>query len=74
MPEQVLTGDQALAGFTTGAAYAAFAEDRRGMLKAGFDADFVVLPVDPVSDEPKALLGAKVQITVVDGVDVYRAP
>jgi hypothetical protein len=74
MPEQVLTGDQALAGFTTDAAYAAFAEDRRGMLKAGFDADFVVLPVDPVSDEPKSLLGATVQITVVDGLDVYRAP
>ena len=74
MPEQVLTGEQALAGFTTGAAYAAFAEERRGMLKVGFDADFVVLPVDPVSDAPKSLLGAKVQVTVVDGVDVYRAP
>ena len=74
MPEQVLTGDQALAGFTTGAAYAAFAEDRRGMLKEGFDADFVVLPVDPVSDAPSSLLSAKVQVTVVDGVDVYRAP
>lgn len=74
MPEQVLSGEEALAGFTTGAAWAAFAEDRRGMLKPGFDADFLVLPVDPVSDAPKALLGAKVQITVVDGVDVYRAP
>ena len=73
-PEQVLTGDEALAGFTTGAAYAAFAEDRRGMLKVGFDADFVVLPVDPVSDSPSSLLGAEVQVTVVDGVDVYRAP
>lgn len=73
MPEQVLSGEQALAGFTTGAAYAAFAEERRGMLKAGFDADFVVLPVDPVSDAPRSLLAAKVQITVVDGVDVYRA-
>ncbi len=73
MPEQVLTGDEALAGFTTGAAYAAFAETRRGMLKAGFDADFVVLPVDPVSDAPTSLLGAKVQVTVVGGVDVYRA-
>lgn len=74
MPEQVLTGEEALAGFTTGAAYAAFAEDRRGVLKEGFDADFVVLPVDPVSDAPRSLLEAKVQVTVVDGVDVYRAP
>lgn len=74
MPEQVLSGEEALAGFTTGAAWAAFAEDRRGMLKEGFDADFVVLPIDPVSDAPRSLLDAKVQVTVVDGVDVYRAP
>ena len=67
-------GEQALAGFTTGAAYAAFAEDRRGMLREGFDADFLVLPIDPVADAPKALLDAKVQITVVGGVDVYRSP
>ena len=40
----------------------------------GFDADFVVLPVDPVEDPPEKLLDAKVQVTVVDGVDVYRAP
>ncbi|MFZ5444815.1 MAG: amidohydrolase [Myxococcota bacterium] len=74
MPEQVLSGEEALAGFTTGAAWAGFAEARRGLLKEGFDADLVVLPVDPVADPPKALLDAKVQVTVVDGVDVYRAP
>ena len=73
MPKQRVTGDEALAGFTTGAAWASFSEDHRGMLKAGFDADFVVLPVDPVTDAPKSLLDAKVQVTVVDGVDVYRA-
>lgn len=74
MPEQVLTGEQALAGFTTGAAWASFAEERRGALKVGFDADLVVWPVDPVSDAPEKLLDAKVQLTVVGGVDVYRAP
>lgn len=73
-PEQRVTGEEALAGFTTGAAYAGFAEERRGQLKVGFDADLVVLPVDPVDDEPKTLLDAKVQVTVVGGIDVYRAP
>jgi predicted amidohydrolase YtcJ len=72
-PEQRVTGHEALAGFTTGAAWASFSEDRRGMLKPGFDADLVVLPVDPVEDPPEALLGAKVQVTFVGGVDVYRA-
>jgi hypothetical protein len=74
LPEQKLSGEEALAGFTTGPAYASFSENRRGMLKTGFDADFVVLPVDPVSDPPELLLSAKVQVTVVDGIDVYRAP
>ncbi|MEW5743125.1 MAG: amidohydrolase [Myxococcota bacterium] len=73
LPEQKLSGEEALAGFTTGAAYASFSEGRRGMLKTGFDADFVVLPLDPVADPPEGLLSAKVQVTVVDGVDVYRA-
>lgn len=70
---QRLTGAEALAAFTTGAAYASFAETRRGKLAVGFDADFVVLPVDPVDGDPKGLLDAKVQMTVVRGIDVYRA-
>ena len=74
LPAQRLTGLEALAAFTTGAAYAGFAEDVRGTLAVGQDADFVVLPVDPVDGEPRALLGAKVQVTMVGGVDVYRAP
>jgi hypothetical protein len=73
LPEQRLSGQEALEAFTTGAAYAAFAEDRRGQLKEGFDADFVVLPVDPVEGPAKALLDAKVQVTFVRGLDVYRA-
>jgi predicted amidohydrolase YtcJ len=72
-PEQRVSGEEALAGFTTGGAYAAFAEQRRGVLKVGFDADFVVLPLDPASDPAEGLLDAKVLVTVVDGVDVYRA-
>lgn len=73
LPAQRVTGEEALAGFTTGAAWASFAEERRGRLAPGFDADFVILPVDPVADPPSALLDAKVQVTFVDGVDVYRA-
>jgi predicted amidohydrolase YtcJ len=72
-PEQRVTGLEALAGFTTGAAYASFAEERRGMIKEGFDADFVGLSVDPVEAPPKELLSAKVMLTVVDGTDVFRA-
>jgi predicted amidohydrolase YtcJ len=71
-PEQRVSGEEALAGFTAGAAWAEFSESHRGTLKEGFDADFVALSVDPVEDPPAALLTAKVLVTVVDGVDVYR--
>jgi hypothetical protein len=73
-PSQRLSGQEALEGFTTGAAFASFAEHQRGRLAPGFDADFVVLPVDPVDDLPESLIHAPVLVTVVDGIDVYRAP
>ncbi len=44
---EALTIDEALAAYTRGAAYAISREHRSGMLKAGFDADFVMLSHDP---------------------------
>lgn len=38
-PAQAVSGIEALAGYTTGAAYASFADDRRGMLRPGYLAD-----------------------------------
>jgi predicted amidohydrolase YtcJ len=73
MPEQRVSGDEALRGFTTGSAWAEFAEESRGVLKEGFDADFVALSVDPVDDAPPKLLSAKVLLTVSDGREVFRA-
>lgn len=71
-PDERLTGLQALEGFTVGAAWASFAEARRGQLKPGADADFVVLSADPVDEPAAQLLEATVELTVVDGVDVFR--
>lgn len=72
-PEQRLTGEQALAAFTTGAAYASFAEGERGRLAPGMDADFTALSVDPVDAAPMDVRGAKVLATVVAGREVFRA-
>lgn len=72
-PEQRVSGLEALQGFTTGAAYASFAEERRGHLTVGTDADFTALSVDPVEGPAAELLQAKVLMTVVAGKDVYRA-
>jgi predicted amidohydrolase YtcJ len=66
-PEERLTGEQALEGFTTGAAWASHAEDRRGRLQAGLDADFVALSEDPVDGPPEKLRDARILLTVVGG-------
>ncbi len=72
-PEQRLSGVEALAAFTTGSAFAEFAEERRGTLSVGMDADFVVLSVDPVTATAEQLLGARVVATVIAGRVVFRA-
>jgi predicted amidohydrolase YtcJ len=74
LPAQRLSGEEALEGFTRGAAFAAFAEGVRGQLKPGMDADFTALSVDPVDGPAEALLTAQVRLTVVAGAEVYRAP
>lgn len=71
--EQRLSGQEALEGFTVGAAHASFAEARRGRLQPGMDADFVALSVDPVDGPVSELPGAEVRLTVVAGVEVHRA-
>ncbi|WP_342378421.1 amidohydrolase [Myxococcus stipitatus] len=71
--DQRLSAQEALEGFTVGAAYASFAESRRGRLQPGMDADFVVLSVDPVDAPASELPGAQVRLTVVGGDEVYRA-
>ncbi|MCP3136174.1 amidohydrolase [Pyxidicoccus xibeiensis] len=72
--DQRLSGQEALEGFTVGAAYASFSEDRRGRLVPGMDADFVALSVDPVDAPPAELPRGQVLLTVVAGSEVYRAP
>ncbi len=72
-PEERLTGEEALEGFTVGPAWASFAEGRRGRLVAGMDADFVALSVDAVAGEARELVDAEVRLTVVAGTEVFRA-
>jgi hypothetical protein len=70
-PEQKITIDQAIAAYTTGSAFAEFAEKEKGTLAIGKLADFVVLDRDITSIEPGKILGTKVLRTVVGGKTVY---
>ena len=70
-PNQILTLEETLRGFTAGAAYAAFAEDRLGILKPGFRADLTVVDRDLFEVKPKELLASKVIGTIIDGKVVF---
>ncbi len=72
-PEQKLTIDQAIAAYTTGSAYAEFAEKEKGILAPGMLADFVVLDCDITQVRPAEILKTRVLRTVVGGKTVYEA-
>ena len=72
-PEQKLTVDQAIAAYTTGAAFAEFAEKEKGTLARGMLADFVVLDQDVTAIPPEKILRTRVLQTVVGGKTVFEA-
>jgi predicted amidohydrolase YtcJ len=71
-PEQKVTIEQALAAYTSGAAYAEFMDKDKGTLAAGMLADFVVLDRDLTKVAPPEILKTKVLRTVVGGKTVYE--
>jgi predicted amidohydrolase YtcJ len=71
LPAQKISLTQALAAFTTGAAYAAKAEDRIGSLEPGRYADFILLDRDPFQVDAKALRDTKVLETWIGGVRAW---
>lgn len=69
-PQEALTIDQFLKGFTLDSAYAQFEEDRKGSIQAGKLADFVVLSGDPTAIDPNDLRSIHVNATYLGGVKV----
>ena len=72
-PAQKLNIEQAIAAYTTGSAFAEFAEKQKGRLEPGMLADFVVLDTDITAAPPPKILETKVLRTVVGGKTVYEA-
>jgi predicted amidohydrolase YtcJ len=71
-PEEKLPVDQCLRAYTYGSAYAEFAEGKKGELKVGEYADFVVLSTDLTKATPKEILKTEVLRTIVGGRVVYQ--
>jgi predicted amidohydrolase YtcJ len=71
-PEQRLSLLEALHGYTSGPAYAAWMEDRLGRLAPGFLADLIVLESDPFKIDPHELRHLLPERTMVAGEWVYR--
>src|SRR5438132_10337107 len=71
-PEEKLTMEQAIAAYTSGSAFAEFAEKEKGTLAPGMLADFVVLDRDVTAVASEKILGTKVLRTVVGGKTVYE--
>ena len=71
-PEQRLSVQEAIQGFTLGAAYAAGMEDRLGQLSSGFLADLIVLDIDPFTCKPEQIPEIQPLATMVGGEWVFQ--
>ena len=60
-------------GLTTGPAWQLFEEDRKGMIKEGLLADFVILSADPVKADVGSIRDIKVLETIKEGQTIYAA-
>jgi hypothetical protein len=67
-PDARLTVDEAIRGYTLGAAYAGGMEDRQGRIAPGYLADLIALDRDPYTCPPDDLLKVSVVGTMVGGV------
>jgi predicted amidohydrolase YtcJ len=73
LPEQRMTVEEAIKGYTIWAAYAAFQEDILGSIEVGKLADITILDRDILTIEPTEILNTKPIYTVVGGKIRYQA-
>ena len=71
--EECMTTEEAVRGFTTNAAFAAFAEKRNGTIERGKLADFTIVDRDVFVIAPAKILETRTVYTIVGGEIVYAA-
>ena len=71
-PEEAVSRETALDGFTRSAAYAAFAEDRLGTLMPGMRADFLIVDTDLLLASPEDIRKMVPLETWIGGYRYYK--
>jgi predicted amidohydrolase YtcJ len=72
-PQEKISLEDCVRAYTSGSAYAEFEEGKKGELKVGEYADFLILSQDITKATAKELLNTKVVQTVVGGRVVYSS-
>ena len=75
-PEQRMTPEEAIRGYTSWAAFASFVEDTRGSLAIGLWADMTVMNIDPLvvgSTDADRLAQGRIVMTIVGGQVIYES-
>ncbi|MEM7356821.1 MAG: amidohydrolase family protein, partial [Acidobacteriota bacterium] len=75
-PEQAMTPEEAVRGYTGWSAYAAHWEEQTGLLAPGRWGDLTVMDIDPMvlgETDPGAILDGRIIATIVAGRVVYRS-
>jgi hypothetical protein len=73
-PQERISLEDCIRNYTTGSAYAEFAETRKGQLRPGQYADFIILSADLTKIPPAQYTTTQVLRTVVSGRTVYQPP
>jgi predicted amidohydrolase YtcJ len=71
-PDQRLTLEELIIGYTRDAAYVEFKENEKGMLKPGYLADMILFSHDLFMVKPEEITSAKAVMTMIDGRIVFE--
>ena len=72
IPEEKISVEDAVKGYTLSGAYAEFAEDTKGSLEPGKLADIVVLDKNLFKIPSEEIINTRVGLTIFDGKIVYE--
>lgn len=71
-PEEAITIEEAIRGYTANGAWITFEEDIKGTLEPGMLADMVVLSEDLLTIDPDRIMDVEVDMTIVEGDVLYE--